>query len=86
MLSVTTYTAQIGADHIAFLTDTGSAIGCANLLDHVAAADDQPNPDTMVFDGAVAAILRDLPEDCDGHFDGRHIWIGGSEYPVQAQD
>lgn len=82
---MTTYTAQIGADHIAFLTDTGSAIGCAGLLDHVAAADDQPNPAAMVFDNAVSAVLRGLPEDYDGHFDGQHIWIGGSEYPVQVQ-
>lgn len=29
-------------------------------------------------------VLADLPEDCDGHYDGTHIWIGGSEYTVTA--
>lgn len=28
------------------------------------------------------AVLADLPADGDGHYDGRHVWIGGSEYRV----
>ncbi len=27
-------------------------------------------------------VLADLNEDNDGHFDGTHIWIGGTEYAV----
>lgn len=26
--------------------------------------------------------LADLPDDHDGHFDGLHVWIGGTRYPV----
>jgi hypothetical protein len=81
-MGMTTYTAKLGEENIAFLTDTAGTIACAGLLDHVASAADQPDPGTMVFDNAVAGVLRDLPEDDDGHFDGTHIWIGGSEYEV----
>jgi len=80
---MTTYTAEIGAENIAFLTDTGSTIGCAGLLDHVASTDESP-ADIVVFDNAVARVLRELPNDYDGHFDGESIWIGGSPYPVHA--
>lgn len=83
MLGVTTYTAKIGEDRIAWLTDPGSPIGCAALLDHVAAADDQPDIDTMVFDNAVAQVLRELPEDSDGHMSDDQLWFGGVGYPVQ---
>lgn len=79
-----TYTTEIGADNIAFLTDTGSSLGCAGVLDHVAGADQQPNPDTMVFDETAASILQGLPGDYDGHFDGDNIWIGGTPYPVEV--
>jgi hypothetical protein len=27
--------------------------------------------------------LAALPSDADGHFDGRHVWIGGTEYEVR---
>jgi hypothetical protein len=27
--------------------------------------------------------LAALAEDADGHFDGRYVWIGGSEYRVE---
>ena len=81
---MTTYSVQLGEDRIAWLTDTASPIGCAGLLDHVASADEQPDPDTMVFDNAVASILRDLPDDSDGHMSDGQIWFGGLGYPVQA--
>lgn len=28
--------------------------------------------------------LAALAEDVDGHFDGRYVWIGGSEYTVRG--
>lgn len=88
---MTTYTAQIGEDNIEFLTQRGSAIACADLLDHVAAVEDQPDADTIVFDNAVARVLRDLSEDDDGCMSdggpgvGEQIWIGGLGYPVRAE-
>ncbi|MGH3734008.1 MAG: hypothetical protein ACRDT6_00005 [Micromonosporaceae bacterium] len=48
---MTTYAAAIGEDHIEFLCDTAGTLGCAGVLDHVAAKADQPDADTMVFDG-----------------------------------
>ena len=86
---MTTYAARIGESNIEFLTGVGSAIACASLLDHVAAAEEQPDADTMVFDNAVARVLRDLLPDDDGHMsagapgEAEQIWIGGLGYPVE---
>jgi hypothetical protein len=77
----TTYTAQIGQDRIAWLTAAGSAIGNAGVLDHVASADD---PATFVFDDHVAAVLRDLSDDSDGHLADGQLWFGGMGYPVET--
>ena len=30
------------------------------------------------------AELAALPEDYDGHFDGQHVWVGGTEYAVRG--
>ena len=76
------YSASIGSDAIACLVDPAGAIGCAGLLDHVLSAEDSPDRDTMVFDNAVARILRELPDHSDGHMSGGQIWIGGIGYPV----
>jgi hypothetical protein len=87
---MTTYTASIGEDNIEFLTQRGSAIACADLLDHVAAAEDQSDADTIVFDNAVAQVLRSLSVDEDGCMSdggpgvGEQIWIGGLGYSVQV--
>jgi hypothetical protein len=79
--NTTTYTARIGEDRIAWLTAAGSAIGNAGVLDHVASAED---PATIVFDNHVAAVLRDLPDDSDGHLSDGQIWFGGMSYPVET--
>lgn len=36
----------------------------------------------VTFDTSALEILAGLDEDNDGHYDGTHIWIGGSEYRV----
>lgn len=35
---------------------------------------------------AALEVLAGLPEDHDGHYDGTHIWIHGSEYLVERTD
>jgi hypothetical protein len=77
------YTAKIGTDRISWLTDTGSDLGRAGLLDHVAS---EPDLDTMTFDNAVAQVLRELPEDHDGHMDDEGIWFGGVPCPVTVAE
>ncbi len=37
---------------------------------------------TAVLTAAALDVLADLPDDNDGHYDGSHVWIGGSKYPV----
>jgi antitoxin (DNA-binding transcriptional repressor) of toxin-antitoxin stability system len=37
---------------------------------------------TVVLSRAALAVLAEQPDDRDGHFDGRHVWIGGSEYVI----
>lgn len=39
---------------------------------------------TVHLTAAQLAILAELPDDGDGHYDGTHIWIGGSEYAVRG--
>lgn len=38
---------------------------------------------TVTLSAAALGVLAGLDEDYDGYFDGRHIWIGGSEYAVE---
>lgn len=47
-------------------------------------------PGLADVDGATSALtdealarLAQQPEDYDGHYDGRYIWVGGSEYEVK---
>jgi hypothetical protein len=70
----------LSSDQAYYLAQTIAArgVGCATSLTH-----HDGTRDVMVSE-AVLNILRELPADADGHYDGRFVWIGGSEYPVQA--
>lgn len=37
---------------------------------------------TLTIDDDALSILADLDGDADGHYDGTHIWVGGTEYAV----
>lgn len=37
---------------------------------------------TVTIDADALNVLAELPDDNDGHYDGRYIWISGAEYPV----
>lgn len=37
---------------------------------------------TAALDAEALAVLAELPDDNDGHYDGTHVWVGGSEYAV----
>jgi hypothetical protein len=39
---------------------------------------------TVLLSWSAVTALGDLPADHDGHFDGQHVWIGGSEYAVSC--
>ena len=38
---------------------------------------------TLALSDDALGLLGELDEETDGHFDGEHVWIGGSEYPVE---
>lgn len=40
---------------------------------------------TVVLTADALTELAERPDDCDGHYDGRHIWVGGSEYEVKGE-
>jgi hypothetical protein len=48
-------------------------VGVGAQLRHVGA---------VTLDQAALDVLAEQPDDCDGHFDGTYVWVGGSEYPV----
>jgi hypothetical protein len=37
---------------------------------------------TIKIDDEALEVLAELDSETDGHYDGEHIWVGGSEYPV----
>ena len=37
---------------------------------------------TVTIDDEALAVLADIDPEHDGHYDGTHVWIGGSEYRV----
>lgn len=39
----------------------------------------------ITVDGDDLAALATLGDDCDGHYDGTHVWIGGTEYDVTSR-
>lgn len=83
------YVAVIGADNIAFLLN--GPLHVANLLDHVESEEATVaggwDADTIVFDEAVRAFLRGLPEDHDGCIDGvDQMWFEGDPYEVSTVD
>jgi DNA-binding phage protein len=39
---------------------------------------------TVTLNTEALDLLADLDEDIDGHYDGTHIWIGGTEYRVEG--
>lgn len=41
--------------------------------------------DDVTLDSDGLAVLAELPEDRDGHYDGELVWIGGTERPVYEQ-
>lgn len=42
------------------------------------------NDATVALTPGALDVLADLDDDNDGHFDGTHVWVGGTEYLVQA--
>lgn len=40
---------------------------------------------TVHLDTNALETLAAQPEDCDGHYDGRYVWVGGTEYEVEPR-
>lgn len=71
------FTAILGGQEQAFwLAGMGTVVGSGHRVDVEGA--------TVTLTGAALAVLAELPADHDGHYDGKHIWIGGTEYAVTA--
>lgn len=39
---------------------------------------------TVTLSADALDVLARLDEHADGHFDGQYVWIGGTEYQVEA--
>ncbi len=69
---MTTYSAKIGVDSIAFLTEAGGVLGQLGV--HVRAKE---GADTLVFDDRVLEALKELSPDHDGSI--TEGWLDTSE-------
>lgn len=81
---MSTYSAKIGADNIAFLIDGP----LRDLADHVLSEEDTIaggwDAATLVFDEAVLQFLRRLPDDRDGCVnEHREMFFEGDAYPIE---
>jgi hypothetical protein len=57
-------------DHVSYLRTTiAGHAGTATVDDH-----------TVTLDQDALDTLAELPDDADGHYDGRDVWIGGTPY------
>jgi hypothetical protein len=41
---------------------------------------------TVTLTDEALSVLADLDDEHDGHYDGTHVWVGGTEYPVVDRD
>lgn len=61
--------------HVNYIAETAAPNGRVQIDD---------DGHTATLNASALAVLANLSEDADGHFDGQHIWIQGTEYAVEA--